>query len=995
MGSAEKEVHEMPEGGESSPATNARRHLKGPGDRIGQFRIERELGHGGAGIVYLARDTKLDRQVAIKSLPPEFANDARSRVRFQREARLLASLSHPNIAAIHEELEEAEGLTYLVLEYVPGETLGQRIARGPIAAKETLTIGLEIAEAMAAAHANGVIHRDLKPENIKITPEGRAKVLDFGIAKVAAGPGAVTSTLTEPGHVIGTPRYMSPEQARGESADPRTDIWSFGCVLYEALTGRCAFPGETASEALASILKMDPDWQALPRESACVRDLLGKCLQKNPADRYRSAVELCEDLRKCQEALVGPAPKAFDLQALLLLLGRPRIAAGVAAILLLLAAGVGHLVHRGVQVRWARLQALPEIMQLIERQEYRQAFVLAQKAHECIPGDPVLEALWPDISHEVSIVTEPAGARIYYSDYAGADSRREYLGKSPIERVRHPLGVFRWVAERGGFEPREWTAGVYPSRSETLTILMSPVGSHPGMVAIPVPGKKPFRMDAYEVTNEEYQAFVDGNGYARRELWRHPFVDDAGRDLSWEDAMRRFVDKTGRAGPSTWEWGAFPAGQGRYPVGGVSWYEAAAYAEFAGKDLCVVDAWGYGAGASMGTLLADRSNFGGAAAPVGQHRVVGPFGLYDAAGNVKEWCYNATDERGSQRYILGGSWADRPYMFATHRDVRPPMNREPTNGFRCAEYDGGIEALDEELVRPMELASSADFSGVAAVSEDELQLYRRALYGYNPTSLNDTCLVVDDSPRHWRKEKIQFDAAYGGERVTAYLLVPKRFPPPYQPVVFFPGSGTQDAETSERLLDVELVELLVKGGRAVLYPVYKGTYERKLDRPPPSTDLEGMLEWMRWVVKDLGRSIDYLEYRAKERGDIEMEKLTYCGQSWGALFGPVMLALEPRLRSGVLVTGGFVPMEFDPAMDPVRFAPLVKVPVLMLNGRWDSLFPAKSSAEPMYERLGTPTPLKSLRVYDGGHDAYGLFYWQIQSDMREWMDEIIGPTEGS
>jgi TolB-like protein/predicted Ser/Thr protein kinase len=263
--------------------------VTGPGSQIGQFRVERELGRGGAGVVYLGHDTKLNRSVAIKSLPAEVTANPKARSRFQREARALASLNHPNIATIHEELEEAEGAVYLVLEYVPGQTLAERIARGPLKLEEALTIALQIAEALAAAHEHDVIHRDLKPGNIKITQEGKVKVLDFGLAKVVGGETTdQQTTITEPGRVIGTPAYMSPEQARGQTTDKRSDIWSFGCVLYEMLTGKVPFKGETISDTLAGILEHEPNWQALPESTpANIVLLMRRCLEKEPRRRLR------------------------------------------------------------------------------------------------------------------------------------------------------------------------------------------------------------------------------------------------------------------------------------------------------------------------------------------------------------------------------------------------------------------------------------------------------------------------------------------------------------------------------------------------------------------------------------------------------------------------------------------------------------------------------------------------------------------------------------
>src|SRR5512145_3577375 len=225
------------------------------GKTLGHYRITSQLGKGGMGEVYEATDSKLGRRVAIKVLPEEFAKDADRVARFQREAKVLASLNHPNIAAIYG-LEESGGTNFLVLELVEGVTLADSIKSGPIPVEESLKLALQIAEALEAAHEKGVIHRDLKPANIKITPDGKVKVLDFGLAKalevaqVSASDDTKTirTDETHPGVVMGTVPYMSPEQAAAKPVDKRTDIWAFGCVLYEALSGKRAFPGETTTE---------------------------------------------------------------------------------------------------------------------------------------------------------------------------------------------------------------------------------------------------------------------------------------------------------------------------------------------------------------------------------------------------------------------------------------------------------------------------------------------------------------------------------------------------------------------------------------------------------------------------------------------------------------------------------------------------------------------------------------------------------------------------
>ncbi len=272
------------------------------GTRVGPYEIVAPLGAGGMGEVYRARDPRLGRDVAIKALPAEFSRDPERLARFEREARLLASLSHPNIAGIHG-LEEVDGARYLVLELVEGETLADRLVRGPLPVDEAIDIARQIATGVEAAHENGVVHRDLKPANVMLTPVGAVKVLDFGLAKsgasepAAVDPGAsasptMTYNPTQAGIVLGTAAYMSPEQARGRPVDKRTDIWSFGCVLFECLTGRRVFAGETSSDLVAHILKTEPDWSRLPAATpARVRALLERCLRKDARERLRDIGE--------------------------------------------------------------------------------------------------------------------------------------------------------------------------------------------------------------------------------------------------------------------------------------------------------------------------------------------------------------------------------------------------------------------------------------------------------------------------------------------------------------------------------------------------------------------------------------------------------------------------------------------------------------------------------------------------------------------------------
>ena len=369
MSEAKGQDSKQPKGKGAGPTRSFDGSVVGPGGQIGPFRIEQELGRGAAGVVYLAHDTKLDRPVAIKSLPGELMENPKARMRFSREARVLASLNHPNIAAIYEELQEAEGLGYLVLEYVPGQTLAERIAGARLKPQEALAIAQQIAEAVAAAHEHEVIHRDLKPGNIKITPEGKVKVLDFGLAKALGAEAAdQQSTITEPGRIIGTPAYMSPEQARGQQTDKRCDIWSFGCVLYEMLTGKVPFEGETVSDTLAGILEHEPDWHALPQATpANIQVLLRRCLEKDPRRRLHDIADAVIEINETLNlpAAVPPVTTtSISLTPHITVKARSRrIAMVIGAIIIVVMAGIGvWLVYRKLALPPAkeiRLVVLP------------------------------------------------------------------------------------------------------------------------------------------------------------------------------------------------------------------------------------------------------------------------------------------------------------------------------------------------------------------------------------------------------------------------------------------------------------------------------------------------------------------------------------------------------------------------------------------------------------------------------------------------------------
>jgi cephalosporin-C deacetylase-like acetyl esterase len=442
--------------------------------------------------------------------------------------------------------------------------------------------------------------------------------------------------------------------------------------------------------------------------------------------------------------------------------------------------------------------------------------------------------------------------------------------------------------------------------------------------------------------------------------------------------MAIFRDRTGRAGPATWDAGDFPDGQGSLPVTGVSWYEAAAYAAFAGKALPNLYQWSLAAGAWATPSIVPQSNFGGKAlAPVGSFAGVGPYGTRDMAGNAKEWCWNASDDR---RVILGGAWSEPSYMF-NDLDAQSPLTRLPTHGFRL------VRALDDTTDAaaaapiPWELR---DYAREVPVSAAVFETFRR-LYAYDAAPLDARVEATADEEA-WRKAKVSFAAAYGGERVAAYLFTPRHVPPPWQVVLFFPGSNAIHQRSSDPLPGMRLVSPVVKSGRALLYPVYKSTFERgdelRSDYPAPTNFYrDHVVMW----GKDVTRSLDYVA----SRPDLDAARVAYYGISWGALLGPVMIALDGRIRAGVLVGGGFGLQKSMPEADPFHFAPRVRQPVLMVNGRYDFFFPLDTTQLPMFRQLGTPAEQKRHVVFEAGHVPPNDL---LTKEVLDWLDRWMGPV---
>lgn len=665
--------------------------------------------------------------------------------------------------------------------------------------------------------------------------------------------------------------------------------------------------------------------------------------------------------------------------------------------------------NRSAKRRWARQEILPKIEQLAldippwtgEGPNAWAAYELAVEAEKYIHGDPLLDRLLGQISRDVKLISDPSGARAYVKPYADVDSDWRYLGDTQLDGIRLPVGFSRIKLEKEGFQTVYDIAWVADFVREPLLYKLSEAGGlPPGMEWLPdasnwyhaeddpagvrLPGFEhleaervgDFVMDRHEVTNEAYKRFVDAGGYQDQKYWMRPFVKD-GRTLAWEEAIALFTDKTGRPGPATWEVGDYPDGQGDYPVMGVSWYEASAYADFVGKSLPTIYHWDRAALTWASPEIVPLSNLGGEGPmPVGGSQSMNRFGIHDLAGNAREWCFNESARGG--RFILGGGWNDPEYAF-NNAYAQDAFDRSETNGFRCIQYRGSEEfrpGLEKTIEMPFR-----DFLSEEPVS-DETFAFFLSQYAYDKTDLN-AAVESREEEEDWIREEITFDAAYGNERMSAYLFLPKKGDPPYQTVIYFPGSGAIHARSSESL---STRPFLLKSGRAVMYPIYKSTFERGDDLKsgyPKETNFwkEHVIMW----AKDLGRSMDYLE----TRDDIDADRIAYFGYSWGGGLGGIMLAVEKRIKAGVLLVAGLLFHRSLPEVEQVNFLPRIKTPVLMLNGKYDFIFPYETSQIPFFTLLGTPKEHKEIFVYEGGHSVPGT---QIAKETLAWLDRYLGPV---
>ena len=669
-----------------------------------------------------------------------------------------------------------------------------------------------------------------------------------------------------------------------------------------------------------------------------------------------------------------------------------------------LALGVGGWWYAGKDERWARDVAIPDIEDYVQAGDFELAFPLALRVEAIVPNDPDMTEIWDSFAWTTSIPSTPSGAKVYRRAYSDTEAEWQELGVTPLHDIHIPFGASLLRIEMDGYEPLLRVIGGGNHYRTLLPVEKKPwagfanigpeiykldtEGSKPAeMVRVPgwdqlIDGKvtefRDFFLARYEVTNREFEEFIAAGGYRRHDLWEHEFVKD-GEPISFEEAMALFVDKTGRPGPSTWEAGIYTAGEGDFPVGGVSWYEAAAFARFQKRELPTVHHWRRAIANGMLAWQLPASNLvGSKPAAVGEFKGVGWTGTFDMAGNVREWCWNETSD--GMRAIVGSGWNDALYLveetFSTpHR--RDALDRSATNGFRLAATNDE-SAVDTVAALPV---IDADIPELAVPVSDEVFAAKLSEFEYDSSPLN---AVIEETIayRHWSRQRITLDSPVDDVRLTLYLYLPEGESSRHQVLVFWPGAGTQilaSIEQSRMPLDFAL-----RNGRAVAYPVMKGMFERRL-QPPPSWSTHKGRDLAIEQVREFRRAIDYLATRS----DINIEKLAYYGKSWGGRMGGMVLSVEPRIKVGVLDQAGINATD-HPDINMVHFLPRVRVPVLHFSGRYDTDFRFDSSSKPFFDALGTDAADKKHVVEPTGHFVPSAI---TRGETLDWLDKYLGPVD--
>jgi eukaryotic-like serine/threonine-protein kinase len=886
---------------------------------------------------------------------------------------------------------------------------------------------------------------------VKVLDFGLAKLTELQPFTIDTQEPTGGMVRTMPGTVIGTVAYMSPEQARGLEVDARTDIWSLGVLIYEMIAQQRPFTGGTIADALAAILHLNapPLEPSAPEAPAALERIVAKALRKEREERYQTAKELGAELKdlklwlELQAALTKPEafsgggkPTTLDTAPATatmrtgedatahvtstteILIGEvKRHKRGVVITLtaMLLAAAFFYY-WRSANLKWAKDQ-VSRVEELAQEERFFEAYDLALLVKKYLPEEATVARLMRAMADDLTVSTDPPGAQVYLKRFAPDESRnfplRQLVGATPINHLQIARGAYVLYLEKEGYAKLERAISGSPLRPgltlppsihiaekliETAEVpdrMAHVPGGEYRLTSWRRPTEERVRLDTYfidkfEVTNREYKEFIDAGGYLKRQFWKYPFVN-GGNPLAWEEAIQHFKDRTGLSGPRNWSSQDFPEDQAEHPITGVTWYEAAAYAAFRGKQLPTIFQWEKAARGGrvvmpaaqlmpwgfLGETVDHRANFKGQGSmPVASLEFgISPYGCYHMAGNVSEWCLN---ESSAGFITSGGSWADPPYLFGGYGSF-PGFYSSDKLGFRCALNSPGAKSSQGDGPIKAEVREPVYIPASGAKVREWLNYYR-----FEQTPLKPQIIEAKETAE-WRREKISYAGAEG-ERAIAYLYLPKNFPRPLQVIHFMPpGSVGNRTEWLPQSVEIHMTPF-IKSGRAVLTVMIKGY----LGRDWPANYMEpdrGKVEYRDQVVNwitDLRRALDYLETRS----DIDMSRLAYHGASADGI-KLILPAVENRYHALVLWGANVEKSDVGiiPEANPINFAPHIRGPKLMIHGRYDEANPLKFDAKPLYKLLREP---KHLETYEGGHRPPLEILVPM---MNSWLDEKLGPVK--
>ncbi|HBV63376.1 MAG TPA: hypothetical protein DEF45_10185 [Rhodopirellula sp.] len=833
--------------------------------------------------------------------------------------------------------------------------------------------------------------------------------------------------------------------------DTRSDIYSLGVMLHELLSGEIplvqAFrSAETLEQHLSVTRQIIPcqlrqsvqlsDRQQQISENrnttpAALNKQLGqeldwivaKSLEKDPDDRYTTAKSFSDDIERfLRNVPVQARPHSFYRKTKLFVRRhRYQVTAYVLKLLMLTVFSLTSLViylertarrnnelklaETSVELEKARKQArqlqearkivAPKILDLINDQQTVRAYQMMQSLTPRIKADPLFEEIMNDLMMTTSFDKLPPNTSVKIRDATSDKTQWITIGKTPLKDIELPRGPIRIRFEKTGYVSRDLQLKV-PQAVDTsaCSYLVPNEAQLEGMVWIYKKEKDDelpigaFWIDRLEVSNEDYQAFVDAGGYQDSSFWKGISFEQKGETIPWQQAMESFIDLTGKPGPAGWKNSHYPEGESTYPVGGVSWFEACAYAKFRSKHLPTLHHWKWAADSDQPGIMAAAGNFLSAGpTPCGVMTGVGRFDALDLAGNVREWCQTADD--GGKRYNLGGDWNSPHYSFSESFSLSP-WDRSDENGFRCLQYPAGSTPTEELL------ANIAKPKSLNLGPEREPFERLRAMYLYDHDLPLDPVIqpangsIRPASIRGGTKNRVRHDvveitAAYNNERFKVHLLIPNDASGKMETIIFVPGVTAWENGRELKVNQephVELLKRLAESGRIVCFPVYQGTYERwsgsTLGQQFENKPIRARDDYIA-VTKDGSRVIDYL----LTRNDVDPKRLVYFGLSNGALRGPMALATDTRYRAAVLLSGGYVPHHKNrPEIQAFHFTPEVKQPILMMNGTSDHVFPVETSQKTMFGDLGS---LQKKHVLFSAHHLINPH--EVFNTMTEWLDE--------